>query len=154
MVSTIRPTASSTMAYPSSLLLGFERVKIDPKLRFVMPARYRRLIPQGLILVPMCLKTPVKGKEILIIALLTQKQFEDRYNALETPDLQEKLARGSFDVEMDGTGRVQISKEMNEIFNFKAGRYIVIAGVGTHLQIWDTADWANKPAITLTLGIS
>jgi len=121
-----------------AMFIGTSYPKLDEKFRIILPAKFRDRLAGGIVL--------TKGQEHCV-AIYTKAQYEARALAMTegvtmgTPEFR-NLSRNFFgdadEQTPDGQGRILVTQKLREWANL--GRELVVAGVGTHIEIWNPAD--------------
>lgn len=65
--------------------------------------------------------------------------------------LQRLLLGNAQDVDMDGTGRILVAPELRSAVGLT--REVMLLGMGSHFELWDSAEWARREAEDLAKGI-
>jgi len=66
--------------------------------------------------------------------------------------LQRLLLGNAQDVDMDGSGRILIAPELRTAA--KLDREVMLLGMASHFELWDSAEWARREAEDLAKGMS
>lgn len=121
-----------------AMFIGTSYPKLDEKFRLILPAKFRDRLAGGVILAmgqERCVALYTREHYLAKSALITEGV------TLGTPQYR-NLGRfffGDADEQTpDGQGRILVNQELREWANL--GRELVVAGVGTHLEIWNPAD--------------
>lgn len=119
----------------TAMFIGTSYPKLDEKFRLILPAKFRDRLAGGVVL--------VKGQEHCV-AIYTRAQYEARALAMTdgitmgTPEYR-NLTRNFFgdadEQTPDGQGRILVTQNLREWASL--GRELVVAGVGTHIEIWN-----------------
>jgi MraZ protein len=126
------------------MLLGEYEHTIDDKNRLTLPARFRHVFGDGIVV--------TRGMDGCLFAY-TRADWEALVQGrLATLDPLRKEGRrmqrfffaGATEAEPDKQGRVGIPAALLE--HAKLGRDVVVAGVNDHLEIWDRAAWRRELA--------
>ncbi len=111
---------------------------IDAKGRIAIPAKFRRELAEGIVL--------VRGVEGCIYgyALAVWEEKERAINALNLPAkqrnrIQRQFISSSQDCELDAQGRIVVPPALRQHAGLEAEA--VIAGTGERFEIWDRARW-------------
>lgn len=117
------------------MFIGTSYPKLDEKFRLILPAKFRDRLAGGVIL--------TKGQENCI-NIYVRADYEAKYSALTqntvlgTP-IKRGINRHFFgDAEEqipDGQGRILITADLRKWADL--GRELVVAGAGTHVEIWN-----------------
>jgi MraZ protein len=126
------------------MLLGEYEHTIDDKNRLTLPARFRHVFGDGIVVtrgMDGCLFAYTRGDwDALVqgrLATLDPLSKEGRR-------MQRFFFAGATEAEPDKQGRVGIPAALLE--HAKLGRDVVVAGVNDHLEIWDRAAWRRELA--------
>jgi MraZ protein len=126
------------------MLLGEYEHTIDDKNRLTLPARFRHVFGDGIVVtrgMDGCLHAYTRGDwDALVqgrLATLDPLSKEGRR-------MQRFFFAGATEAEPDKQGRVGIPAALLE--HAKLGRDVVVAGVNDHLEIWDRAAWRRELA--------
>jgi MraZ protein len=119
------------------MLLGEHEHTIDDKNRLTLPARFRAVFAEGVVL--------TRGMDGCLYAYRRddwEKLVESRLAELdplsqEGRRMQRFFFSGAVEADLDKQGRVMIPAAL--IKHGKLGRDVVVAGVMDHLEIWDSA---------------
>jgi MraZ protein len=65
--------------------------------------------------------------------------------------LQRLLLGNAQDVDMDGSGRILVSPELRNAVGLT--RDAMLLGMGSHFELWDSAEWARREAEDLAKGM-
>lgn len=65
--------------------------------------------------------------------------------------LQRLLLGNALDVDMDASGRILVSPELRQAAGL--ARDVMLLGMGSHFELWDTAEWARREAEDLAKGM-
>ena len=126
------------------MLLGEFEHTIDDKNRLTLPARFRHVFAEGVVV--------TRGMDGCLFAY-TRPEWERLVDTRFAPlDLLSKEGRrmqryffaGATEAELDRQGRVGIPPRLLE--HAQLGRDVVVAGVNDHLEIWDRAAWRRELA--------
>ncbi len=124
---------------------GATKVTLDAKGRLAIPTRYRERLAarcDGQIIV-----TVDKDHCLLIYPLPDWEELERKLVRLPSMN---KAARRlvrimvgyATDVDMDGSGRILVSKELREFASLE--KQAVLIGQGRKFELWDEATWNEK----------
>jgi MraZ protein len=58
--------------------------------------------------------------------------------------LQRLLLGNAQDVDMDGSGRILVAPELRSAIGLT--REVMLLGMGSHFELWDSAEWARREA--------
>ena len=126
------------------MLLGTHEHTIDDKNRLTLPARFRHVFGDGIVV--------TRGMDGCLFAYTREdweRLVQDRLGALdplskEGRRMQRFFFSGATETELDKQGRVGIPAALIE--HAELGRDVVVAGVHDHLEIWDRAAWRREVA--------
>lgn len=123
------------------MFLGEFQHSLDAKGRVILPAEFRDQLAEGAVIVrglDGCLAVYTKREFMAIAAELNEKE--------KRGDRERKAARtlfgGAREVVPDRQGRVQIPQNLREYAGLE--RDVVIAGLYSRLEIWDTRRWRDQ----------
>lgn len=121
---------------------GSSALTLDAKGRMSIPARYRDALlaeeqgsltltrhPDGCLMIYP--RSTWESKRIQIAAL-----------SMNARALQRLLLGSAQDVDMDGAGRILVSPELRTAARLT--REVMLMGVGSHFELWDSAEWARR----------
>ncbi|MDN6622148.1 MAG: division/cell wall cluster transcriptional repressor MraZ [Bifidobacterium crudilactis] len=122
------------------LLLGTYTPKVDDKGRLALPAKLRTLLGPGLVM--------ARGQERCIY-LLPQREFRRVAVQIQRTSMGNKAAReylrvflsGAVEQKPDKQGRVLVPQMLRDYAHLSDD--VVVIGVGTRAEIWDTAAWES-----------
>jgi MraZ protein len=126
------------------MLLGEHAHTIDDKNRLTLPARFRHVFGDGIVV--------TRGMDGCLFAY-TREDWErlvhDRLGSLdplskEGRRMQRHFFSAAIEADLDKQGRVILSAALLE--HAKLGRDVVVAGVHDHLEIWDRDAWRRELA--------
>jgi MraZ protein len=126
------------------MLLGEHAHTIDDKNRLTLPARFRHVYADGIVVtrgIDGCLDAYTRAD--------WDKLIEDRLGGLdplskEGRRMQRHFFSAAIEADLDKQGRVILSAALLE--HAKLGRDVVVAGVHDHLEIWDRDAWRRELA--------
>jgi MraZ protein len=126
------------------MLLGEYEHTIDDKNRLTLPARFRHVFGDGIVV--------TRGMDGCLFAYTRDDWDRLVQGRLATLDPLSKEGRrmqrfffsGATESELDKQGRVGIPSAISE--HAMIGRDVVVAGVHDHLEIWDRAAWRRELA--------
>ncbi len=121
---------------------GSSALTLDAKGRVSIPARHRDVLlstEQGRLTITRhpdgCLmiypRTAWEAKREQIAAL-----------PMSARALQRLLLGSAQDVDIDGAGRILVAPELRAAANLT--REVMLLGIGTHFELWDSAEWARR----------
>ena len=121
---------------------GLHELSLDPKNRVNVPATYRPAFANGLVLRPSverCVELwPEDSAEQMEASTLGELNPFSR----ESRRMQRRIFSMSVSGKLDSAGRVLLSRELIESAGLEGK--CVIAGAGTHLEIWSPEDWDSE----------
>lgn len=123
-----------------AMFLGTYTPKLDDKGRFVLPAKFRERLAEGLVI------TRQKDR---CLAIWTTQDFISEISAVATGpstdreirDYQRMVASGASDELPDAQGRITISPSLRTYAGLE--KEIVVIGALNRLEIWDAGIWAR-----------
>ena len=126
------------------MLLGEHAHTIDDKNRLTLPARFRHVYADGIVVtrgIDGCLDAYTRAD--------WDKLIEGRLAGLdplsqEGRRMQRYFFSAATEAEPDKQGRVSLSAAL--LTHAKLGRDVVVAGVHDHLEIWDREAWRRELA--------
>jgi MraZ protein len=126
------------------MLLGEHAHTIDDKNRLTLPAKFRHVYVDGIVVtrgIDGCLDAYTRAD--------WDKLIEDRLGGLdplskEGRRMQRHFFSAAMEADLDKQGRVILSAALLE--HAKLGRDVVVAGVHDHLEIWDRDIWRRELA--------
>lgn len=126
------------------MFLGTHTPKLDDKGRLILPARFRELLADGLVM--------TKGQERCII-VWTHEQFETHAESLRRRSQNNEQVRAytrvffssAFDDSVDKQGRITIPVPLRQWAGLD--RDLVVVGADTRVEIWDVAAWNHYLAV-------
>ena len=124
---------------------GATKVTLDAKGRFAIPTRYRERIAarcEGQLIA-----TVDKDYCLLIYPYPEWEEIERKLMRLssmnkKTRRLQRLMVGHATEVEVDGHGRILLSRELREFAEL--GRQAVLIGQGNKFELWDEERWSAK----------
>lgn len=122
----------------NSILLGTFSPKLDDKGRLILPAKFREIFGQKMVI--------TRGQERCLY-LLPVNQFERIYSQIEKTPLENKRSRdylrlflsGAEDQAIDRQGRVLISQTLRAYAELN--RELVVIGAGSRAELWSKENW-------------
>lgn len=122
------------------MLLGEYRHNVDTKGRVSVPSRFRADLGQSFIV--------TKGLDNCLF-MYSKKEWETFENKLKELPLTNNDARsfmrfffaGATECEVDKQGRINIPQVLRDYAQIK--KDVVIVGVATRAEIWDSSNWDN-----------
>lgn len=135
-----------------TLFQGSSALTLDAKGRISIPTRHRD-----------ALKTQVEGRLTLTrhpdgcLLVYPRDVWEVKREQIaafpmEARPLQRLLLGYAQDVEMDGSGRILVAPELRQAAGLE--RDVLLMGLVTHFELWDSARWAQREAEDLAKGMS
>ena len=126
------------------MLLGAYEHTIDDKNRLTLPAKFRQVFADGVVV--------TRGFDGCLYAFRRpdwDRLLESRLATLDplSPEgrrLERFFYSGASETELDKQGRVMVPRELMD--HAKLGREVVVAGVKDRLEIWDRAAWRRELA--------
>jgi len=126
------------------MFLGEYEHTIDDKNRLTLPARFRDALAGGAVLtrgLDACLDVYARSDwDRLVDARLAGLDPFSR----EARELKRFFFSGAADAQLDKQGRVLVPTALLE--HARLGRYVVVAGVHDHLEIWERRAWRDHLA--------
>jgi MraZ protein len=124
---------------------GATKVTLDAKGRFAIPTRYRERIAarcEGQLII-----TVDKDYCLLIYPYPEWEEIERKLMRLSSMNkksrrLQRLMVGHATEVEIDGHGRILLSRELREFAEL--GRQAVLIGQGNKFELWDEERWNAK----------
>ena len=128
--------------YGPTMLLGTHEHTLDDKNRLTLPARFRQVFGDGIVV--------TRGMDGCLFAYTREdweKLVADRLATLDPLSLEGRRMQRHFfsaatEAEPDKQGRVGLPAALLE--HAKLGRDVVVAGVHDHLEIWDRDAWRRE----------
>ncbi|HEY1565009.1 MAG TPA: division/cell wall cluster transcriptional repressor MraZ [Gaiellaceae bacterium] len=126
------------------MLLGEYEHTIDDKNRLTLPAKFRRVFEDGIVV--------TRGFDGCLYAWTPQAWENYRDSTLvnlhplsqQGRRMHRHFFSGASETAPDKQGRVSIPPAL--LAHAKLGRDVVVAGVNDHLEIWDRATWKRELA--------
>jgi MraZ protein len=126
------------------MLLGEHAHTIDDKNRLTLPARFRHVFGEGIVV--------TRGMDGCLFAYTREDWERLVHDRLATLDPLSKEGRrmqrfffsAALESDLDKQGRVILPAALLE--HAKLGRDVVVAGVHDHLEIWDRDAWRRELA--------
>jgi MraZ protein len=117
---------------------------LDAKHRLSIPARFRASFADGLVLAKdsdACISawTPDAHESTVERALQGKNPLGREFKGI-----QRYFQANSFDIELDSSGRVTLPGPL--MTHAGIAKEVVVAGVGSHLELWDRERWAADQA--------
>ena len=120
------------------MFIGTNYPKLDDKFRLILPAKFRDRLAGGVVL--------TRGQEHCLV-LMTKAEFEARatqvtngvvFGTREHREINRQFFGDADEQTPDGQGRILITAKLREWANLS--KDLVVAGVGSHIEIWNQAD--------------
>ena len=126
------------------MLLGEHAHTIDDKNRLTLPARFRHVFGDGIVV--------TRGMDGCLFAYTREdweRLVQDRLGSLdplskEGRRMQRHFFSAAIEADLDKQGRVILSAALLD--HAKLSRDVVVAGVHDHLEIWDRDAWRRELA--------
>jgi MraZ protein len=123
------------------MLIGKYKHAVDNRNRIFIPAKFRTDIGEKCVV----------SKDIIYSCLNIYpiKQWEEFTKKIETlptvlmRDLRAMIYPNSDEVDTDSQGRIILNQQLCEDIGILNAKEVIITGVHTHAQIWNTAEWEN-----------
>ena len=132
------------------MFLGEYEHNMDDKGRLAVPARFRDELGDGVV-VTRGFDRCLMGFPRAIWDQLAQQVSGLSLGQGEARNLRRLLFSGAADVMLDRQGRILIPQNLREYATL--GDQVIIAGLNTHFEIWDTTRW-NEVIDTLDVNAS
>ena len=117
------------------MFVGSYALRLDEKGRLALPVRFRDQVSGGMVI--------KKGQERCIYGLTMGRVAEQSAAIAAMAPADTAAARMSFgsmvEIEPDKTGRITIPASLREYAGLD--RDVVVVGVDTRFEIWDSATW-------------
>lgn len=119
-------------------MLGTFTPKIDEKGRLILPAKFRELLSDGLVL--------TRGQEHCLY-ILSAHEFQRMYRKIQKSNSPHKRAYArlftadAVSDRPDKQGRITIAAGLREYASLAIGEEVVVIGAGTRIEVWDKASW-------------
>lgn len=126
------------------MLRGATKVTLDAKGRLAIPTRYREWI--GARCEGQLVTTVDKDYCLLLYPLPDWEEIERKLMRLPSLDkkarrLQRLMVGHATEVDVDGQGRILLSRELREFAGLE--RQAVLLGQGNRFELWDEGRWNN-----------
>ncbi len=121
---------------------GHYEHSLDAKNRLSIPARFRASFSAGVVLAKdpetcVAVWTPDSHESIIERALGGLNPMASEYRKLS------RFYQGnSFEIELDGSGRVTLPQPL--MAHAAIEKEVVVVGVGDHLEVWDRERWESE----------
>jgi MraZ protein len=119
-------------------MLGTFTPKIDEKGRLILPAKFRELLSDGLVL--------TRGQERCLY-ILTAHEFQRMYRKIQKSKSEHKrlyarlFTADAMSDRPDKQGRITITAGLRDYASLTPGEEVVVIGAGTRIEVWDKAAW-------------
>ena len=140
-----RATIADSVPIKKTVFRGATKVTLDAKGRLAIPTRYRERIKarcDGQLVT-----TIQKDYCLLIYPFPEWEEIERKLTRL--PSLNKHARRllrlmvgHATEVDLDGHGRILLSRELREFANL--GRQTMLIGLGNKFELWDEDTWSHK----------
>ncbi|MBF6616972.1 division/cell wall cluster transcriptional repressor MraZ [Pollutimonas thiosulfatoxidans] len=130
---------------------GCSALTLDAKGRISIPTRHRdALLSQ--VEGRLTLTRHPDGCLLVYPRAVWEKKREQIANfPMSARPLQRLLLGNALDVDMDGSGRILVSPELRSAASLT--REVMLLGMGSHFELWDSAEWARREAEDLAKGM-
>jgi transcriptional regulator MraZ len=122
------------------MLIGEYTHSLDPKKRLSIPAKFRKELGDGAVI--------TRGLDgcLWIFPSRQWAQLAEKLSALpmaqaDSRSFMRLLLSGAHEVEFDGLGRILIPEHLKGYAGLR--RDVVVTGVHTRLELWDSAVWSG-----------
>lgn len=120
------------------MFLGEFRHTIDEKGRLTIPAKYRGLLANGMVV------TRGFDRNLMAFSLEGWEELAERIKSLPISDpsareFRRRVFSGAIDLVPDRQGRILLPPYLREFAAIDAD--VVIAGMYNHLEIWNSQSW-------------
>ena len=120
------------------MFLGTYEPKLDDKGRFILPAKFRDQLADGLVV--------TRGQERCLY-VFPMNEFQEVYEKMRRAPMTSKEIRnyqrvflsGAVDDTPDKQGRILVPSKLREYAGLE--RDLVVIGAGPRIEIWDMASW-------------
>jgi MraZ protein len=124
------------------MFLGEHEYSIDDKNRMAIPARYRALLGDGLVV--------TRGFDACVmgVTLPVWRVFADQVSALapsdpNTRNLQRLMFSAATECDLDKQGRILMPQQLREYADLRESN-VIIVGVNKYFEIWSPARWNER----------
>ncbi len=126
------------------MFLGNSSLSLDAKGRLAVPTRHRDALSEGAGTITI---TKHPDGSLMIFPQPAWEAFRERVAGLPMDAMwwRRLFLGNAMDVEMDGTGRILVSPELRAYAGIT--REATLLGMGTYLELWDTATYTRKEAV-------
>ena len=130
--------ANECSIFGAIMFLGEHRHTIDEKGRLTIPAKYRGLLANGMVI------TRGLDRNLMAFSMAGWDELAARVKSLPWADssareFRRRIFSGATDVVPDKQGRVLLPAYLREFANIDSD--VVIAGMQDHLEIWSSDSW-------------
>ncbi len=134
-----------------TLFQGSSALTLDAKGRVSIPTRHRdALVAQ--VEGRLTLTRHPDGCLLVYPRTVWEEKREQIANfPMSARPLQRLLLGNAQDVEMDGSGRILVAPELRSAAGLS--REVMLLGMGSHFELWDSAAWARREAEDLAKGM-
>lgn len=120
------------------MFIGEYNHSLDEKGRISVPARFRSALKEGAVV------TRGLDKCLFLYAKAEWEKMAERIAALPLSQANSRafarlMLAGAMDAEPDKQGRIMVPEYLREYAGMK--KNVVLAGVGSRLELWDKAEW-------------
>ena len=138
-------------------LFGEYRHKVDAKGRLALPAKFRKVLSEDLIVII----EPLKHECLYVFEsedyggwvksfFNSDEAFNNR--SVEEVDLRRRLRAAACDVQLDSAGRINVPANQRERVGID--KDVVILGNEGYFEIWDAKRWEDHNAAYYEVGLS
>jgi len=128
------------------MFFGEFAYRIDEKGRVLIPPRFRRELGEGIVLTPgvdKCINAyPLSGWRKVAAALTSGSISRSKLRKLNRA-----IFATAFSLNLDGQGRIALPDPLREYARIEDE--VVIVGVNTYLELWNTEQWEVEKATSL-----
>ena len=128
------------------MFFGEFEYRVDEKGRVLIPPRFRGELREGVVLTPgveRCINAyPISGWKKLAAALTSGSVSRSKLRKLNRA-----IFATAFSLGLDGQGRIALPDPLREYAQIEDE--VVIVGVNTYLELWNTEQWEVEKATSL-----
>jgi len=128
------------------MFFGEFEYRIDEKDRVLIPPRFRGELREGVVLTPgveRCINAyPISGWKKLAAALTSGSVSRSKLRKLNRA-----IFATAFSLGLDGQGRIALPDPLREYARIEDE--VIIVGVNTYLELWNTEQWEVEKATSL-----
>ena len=128
------------------MFFGEFAYRIDEKGRVLIPPRFRRELGEGIVLTPgvdKCINAyPLSGWRKVAAALTSGSISRSKLRKLNRA-----IFATAFSLNLDGQGRIALPDPLREYAQIEDE--VVIVGVNTYLELWNSEQWEVEKATSL-----